>query len=225
MNQIMAYFIYNIKMLSKDKLPIFWSVILPSVFLILNKDNISGEQDLRFWWGYIIITSYIFGIGLYALTLKESGVLKTSFSISDKPMFFFLGNLLTQIIFSGVCMLLFNGFVVFLYRFSVWKLLVYSVQMMVMLIPVAFFGFCITLIRKVHVNSLSTFANIVFMVLFYSLGIPTDFYKINPLYYFSNVIMINNPRDFVLYAGISLAMVLAGSYSIFKFTPLPIERR
>lgn len=225
MNQIMAYFIYNIKMLSKDKLPIFWSVILPSVFLVLNKDNISGEQDLRFWWGYIIITSYIFGIGLYALTLKESGTLKTSFSISNNPMFFFLGNLLTQITFSTVCILLFNTFVVFLYKFQVLKLFIYSVQMIIMLIPIAFLGFCITLIRKVHVNSLSTFANIVIMLLFYGLGVSSDFYKINPLYYFSNVIMINHVRDVMFYAGISLVMILFGIYSIFKFTPLPIERR
>lgn len=225
MYPIIAYLKYNIKMLSKDKLPMVWSILLPSIFLIINKTNVLYVQDLRFWWSYIIVSSYIYGIGLYALSLRESGCLKTTFSINHNRFSFFFGILLTQVLYSFVCITIFNILVFMIYRFHVMALFLYSNAMILLLIPIGFLGFSITLIKKIHVNSLSTLVNIIFMVLFYLLSFNTEYYYINPLYYFSNVIMIRTILEIIFFLVTSIIMILIGVYSIKQFSAIPTERR
>lgn len=218
MHQIISYLKYNIKMIIRDKIPMLWSILLPSVFLLMSRDNVEVELDLRFWWGYIILSSYIYGIGIYALTLKESGTLKTSFSICNNSFFFFFGNLFTQIIYSSTCILCFNILVFFLYKFSIMKLLLYSMLMIILLIPIAFMGFAITLLKNVHINSLSTITNILFMILFFMLSINSEYRYLNPLYYFSNVIMFRSLVEICRYCIISILMLLIGNISIKVFS-------
>ncbi|MDE5909014.1 MAG: hypothetical protein K2H52_09810 [Lachnospiraceae bacterium] len=81
MKRIMAYVILNVKSLLKDKLPFAWSVFLPLVMFYVEKDHMNQEQDLAYWWIYMILCAYFYGAGLYALELKESGCLRTIFSI------------------------------------------------------------------------------------------------------------------------------------------------
>ena len=69
MNQVLAFVEVNMKLLVKDKLSFIWSIVLPTVMLLTNRGNVRGYEDLRFWWVYIIVSSFLFGIGIYALQL------------------------------------------------------------------------------------------------------------------------------------------------------------
>ena len=109
---VTSYAIFNIKMLLKDKISLLWSITLPLITFFMNHSNVTSEWDMIFWWVYIIICAYVYGIGIYALHLKEYGSLKTIFSINNSPWCFFLGNLLTQIIFSFICVNFLNLVVV-----------------------------------------------------------------------------------------------------------------
>ena len=99
LNSILAYVTFNIKALLKNKISFVWSIALPLVMFWIDKDAISSEIELIYWWVYMVLCSYIYGIGLYALELRESGSLRTIFSIQRSSWSFFLGNLLTQILF------------------------------------------------------------------------------------------------------------------------------
>ena len=98
--KILAYTILNMKSLLKDKISFIWAILLPMVMFLLNFQNIENEKDFIPWWVYMVLCSFVYGIGVYTLELKETGCLRTIFSIHYSPIAFFLGNLTTQIIFS-----------------------------------------------------------------------------------------------------------------------------
>ena len=82
------------------KISLLWSITLPLITFFMNHSNVTSEWDMIFWWVYIIICAYVYGIGIYALHLKEYGSLKTIFSINNSPWCFFLGNLLFKCLVS-----------------------------------------------------------------------------------------------------------------------------
>ena len=90
LNSILAYVTFNIKALFKNKISFVWSIALPLVMFWIDKDAISSEIELIYWWVYMVLCSYIYGIGLYALELRESGSLRTIFSIQRSSWSFFL---------------------------------------------------------------------------------------------------------------------------------------
>ena len=90
LNSILAYVTFNIKALLKNKISFVWSIALPLVMFWIDKDAISSEIELIYWWVYMVLCSYIYGIGLYALELRESGSLRTIFSIQRSSWSFFL---------------------------------------------------------------------------------------------------------------------------------------
>lgn len=225
MTPVIAYYKYNIKVLLQDKLPLIWSIVVPSIFLFFNKNSIQTELDLRFWWAYIIITSYLYGIGLYSMTMKESGTLKTLFSICYQPFSFFYGNLLTQITYCIFCLSLFDIGAILYLKLSWLTVLSYSLIYIIILIPVAFFSMLFTLFKKIHVNSLSSLTNIILMVFFFSMNIDGPISKINIILYFANIIMLESPKEFILYLIICGLMILCGLVSIIHFSVIPIERR
>nr|WP_288825077.1 hypothetical protein [uncultured Clostridium sp.] len=225
MQIILSYYKYNIKILLQDKLPLIWSILIPFVFLLFNNDSINNALDLRYWWAYIIVTSYIYGVGIYSMTLKESGVLKTLFSINYQPFGFFMGNLLTQITYCITCVGIFNIFSTVYLKLYIIDVFVYSLLIILLSIPIAFLSMIITLSKKIHVNSLSAIINILMMIFFFSMSYDTPLNKINPLLYYSNLITLNSRESLIIYVIISLFFVIIGSVCIKKFTVIPIERR
>lgn len=225
MLQIKAYFMLNIKILSKDFLPFLWSIILPLIFLLINLDSIATPLDLRFWWTYIVITSYIFGVGLHAISLKEVGYLKTSFSIRHTPFSFFVGNVLTQICYCLICLFFFNVLVSVVFSFSFIMLSVYSLITIIVLLPVSFLGYNLTLIQNVHVNTLMTLTHIILFILFMLMGTSTLMNSFNPLLYFSNVLVMTSFTEWLYFIFLSFLIVLISIPSIIKFSPVSTERR
>jgi ABC-2 type transport system permease protein len=225
MNIILSYYKYNIKVLLQDKLPLIWSVLIPVVFLLFNQNSINNAIELRYWWTYIIITSYIYGVGVYSVTMKESGVLKTLFSVSYQPLGFFLANLFTQITYSFTCVFIFDIFSAVYLNISILEVLLYSFIMIILSIPIAFISMVITLPKKIHVNSLSAIINILMMIFFISMSYESPINKVNPLLYYSNLIAVCFTDSIFIYTIISSIFIVIGLLCINKFTVIPIERR
>lgn len=98
MHSIKSLFILNWRLLLKDKISFVWSLVLPTIMLLINP--IQSEYQLIYWWAFIILNSFLFGVGLYALSEKDSGFLSIIFSIKWIPLYYFLSLVSVQIVYS-----------------------------------------------------------------------------------------------------------------------------
>ena len=55
LNSILAYVTFNIKALLKNKISFVWSIALPLVMFWIDKDAISSEIELIYWWVYMVL--------------------------------------------------------------------------------------------------------------------------------------------------------------------------
>lgn len=224
-NKIFAYVILNVKSLLKDKIPFVWSILLPLIMYVLNKEQIYEERDLTYWWVYMILCAYIYGVGLYALELKEDGCLRTIFSIDNSPINFFFGNLITQIVFCIISISLFNMVVLWEKKFSFFMITAYSLIVIILCIPYAFLGFGFTLIRKVHANTIRTILSILIFGMFMLLNTTSNLNKYNPMFYISTILTDHSLYNIILYVIVSFNCIVLGSIGILKFNPNSNERR
>lgn len=178
------------KSLLKDKIPFVWSVLLPVVMYCINRNQIDNEKDLTYWWVYMVLCAYIYGVGLYALELRESGCLRTIFSIDNSSFVFFMGNLVTQIVFSIVSVELFNLMVYVDKQFSFFNMLRYSSLIILLCIPVAFAGYGFTLVKKIHVNTVNTVFSILLLGMFMLLGTDSWLNAYNPMCYMVKLLLL-----------------------------------
>lgn len=222
---VKSYAVFNIKMLLKDKIPLLWSIALPLITFFMNYNIVSTEWDMTYWWVYIIVCSYIYGVGVYALQLKEQGSLKTIFSINKSPGCFFLGNLFTQIIFSLVSVNLLNVVVVIVRDLSFFKLFFYSLATIIISIPVAFFGYNLTLIKKIHANTINSIFTMLIFGLFILLNTDMKLNYYNPLAFMANMIIERSLKNIGYYLMFSILVITISVYSIVKFEPISNERR
>lgn len=222
MNIIKAYVIINLKMLLKDKLPLIWSILFPSLFIILNNNQINGVLDLRFYWTYIIVNSYIFGVGIHALTQREYGLLKTYFSIKNSRFEFFISNIFTQIIFIEACLLVVNIFCYCLMGIPFLNMFFLSNILMIMLLPIAFFSCTLTLFKKIHCHSLSSFCTILITICLFVMPYNVP---LNPLLYAANVINIKTGTEIFVYLLVSIGFVTIGLISVYQYSPISNEVR
>lgn len=225
MNRILAYYKLNIKILIQDKIPLLWSIVVPSIFLFLNKNLIHDPLELRFWWAYIIINSYLLGVGLTIMRMKETGTLKTLFSISRQPFLFFFGNLLTQITFCFLSISVFDLIAIILINLPIATLFLSSYIIIILSIPVAFLGMLLTLFHKVHVNSLTTILNMILLVFLLGMNVPGVLQKINPIFYFANLTVMKSSTELIEYVSVSILFILIGVVCIRKFSVIPVDKR
>lgn len=224
-NKIFAYVNLNLKSLLKDKISFLWSVLLPMIMFYLNKDMINSERELIYWWVYMLLCSYVYGVGLYALELKEAGSLRVIFSIEPSVFTFFLGNLFTQFAFSMISIFLFDSIVLLFKPFSMVKLFGYSVLYIIMCIPLAFLGYGLTLLKKTHVNSIRTLFSILVFGMFMLLNTESSYNKYNPMYYLAQMLCQRSWQCIGEYFGFASVCILIGVIAIYRFEPNSNERR
>ncbi|ODJ69291.1 hypothetical protein [Brochothrix thermosphacta] len=222
---VKSYAVFNLKMLLKDKIPLLWSILLPVIAFFMNRKNVNNEWDLSYWWVYIIVCCYIYGVGLYALQLKETGSLKTIFSIKNSPLYFFLGNLLTKVIFSFISVNLLNLIVVTILPLSFFKLLIYSTLTIFACIPVAFLGYNITLLKKIHANTVNSIFTIVIFSLFILLNTNHAINKYNPLLNLANLLISHSVKDISIFVLSAIVIIMLSLYAVLKFEATSNERR
>lgn len=225
LNSILAYVTFNIKALLKNKISFVWSIALPLVMFWIDKDAISSEVELIYWWVYMVLCSYIYGIGLYALELRESGSLRTIFSIQRSSWSFFLGNLLTQILFCIISIGIFDIVVIIAKGFSITHILFYSIYTILVCIPFAFLSYVVTLLPSVHADTIRTIFFVVIFGMFMLLSTDLTINRYNPMFYISQMLMQKTMNNLILYSIVSLVSIALGMLGIIKFEPGSNERR
>lgn len=225
MDIVKGYYVLNMKMLLKDKISFIWSIFLPSSIFMFNRNIFNDVLDMRFYWGYIIFSSYVFGVGLHSLRLKEQGTLKTYFSIKESRFEFFIANVLTQITFTFIAIFFFNLFCSLLVKLNIVKMIIYSIILIIASLPVAFVFFWITIIKNIHYNSINTIVTIMTTVFMFMAQIDTKINYINPLIYISNILLIDSKKNIVEYITISILCVVVGVYSIKNYSIISNEVR
>ena len=225
LNSILAYVTFNIKALLKNKISFVWSVALPLVMFWIDKDAISSEIELIYWWVYMVLCSYIYGIGLYALELRESGSLRTIFSIQRSSWSFFLGNLLAQILFCIISIGIFDIVVIIAKGFSITHILFYSIYTILVCIPFAFLSYVVTLLPGVHADTIRTIFSVVIFGMFMLLSTDLAINRYNPMFYISQMLMQKTMNNLILYSIVSLVSIALGMLGIIKFEPGSNERR
>lgn len=225
MNVIKAYYILYIKILTKAKLTYVWSIILPAVMIIMSRSYGYTELDMRFYYAYIIFTSYLFGVGLHIIEVRQGGGLKVFFSIREARYEFFIAMVLTQITYSITCICILNLMVVLLYKLN---FLILSLEMVIMVLgalPAAFASCALSLFKKIRYENANTLATILIMICAFSVGSPSKWNILNPLYLTSNIILINSWKNLIAYISVSAAAILLGLISIRNYSVMSYEVR
>lgn len=225
MNIVKAYYILNMKMLLKEKLSFIWSIILPAVMIVLYQQNGYTELDMRYYYAYIIFSSYVFGVGVHSVEVRQNGSLKVFFSIREAKYPFFIANILTQVTFSTICICILNIMVVLLYRLN---FLVLSIEMIIMLLgalPIAFASCGLSLIKNIHYGNINTIATILITICLFLVGRQSKWNILNPLYLTSNILLIQSWKSVGVYLAISIGAILLGIFSIQNYTVMSCEVR
>lgn len=127
--------------------------------------------------------------------------------------------------FSFISVNLLNLIVVILLPLSFFRLFLYSFITIIACLPVAFVSYNLTLVKKVHANTINSIFTMLIFGLFILLNTNIELNKYNPLSILSNVLIDHKNEDVLKYVTISIFLVLISMYSIVKFEPISNERR
>ncbi len=212
-------------MILKEKLPFIWSTLLPIIFLIANGQAVTDVMHLNFFWSFIIMSSYVFGVGLHAVRLREQGLLKTYFSINQSRTQFFVANILTQITFAFFSVLTLNLVATVIYKLNFFLSMFYSMILIVMALPIAFLSINLTMIKKSTFNTVNTVVTIIFFISLMLINMTGVFNYLNPLLYTSKLLAIGTHIDILIYVFSSIVFILSGLFCIKKYEVNSIMRR
>ena len=235
---IKAYFLLGVKAMSKDWLGFVWGLTFPGISLFLRAHSMDAAQyvdlsmyvlGLRFLWAFVIINAYLFGIGFNAAELRESGNLRTYFSIRPAKVQFFIAKLLTQVVFVLLCLTIFNAAAAAVIGRGFIYMMGRTLFMVAASLPFAFLAAGVTLVRKVFLNSLRTLVSIATALLtVLAMGTFGDFNVlafVNPVSFVGETLTMRYANDFVYWGVVSLLFVVVGVLSVWRFTPISKEVR
>lgn len=225
MNIIKAYYILNLKMLNRDKLTFIWSIAIPTAFVMMNRSYIDTLSDMRFYWTYTIVSAYMFGIGMNAIRQREMGSLRTCFSIKPARVEFFVSLVLTQITFCLISLLGVNIFANLMFGFNIFIMMLQSAKLIILALPLCFLSFGMTLLNKVHADTMNTIISIGIIVFCILAGSNEGWNQINPIVFIGNLLVMDNIQAYLSYVVVSVIAIGIGLYSIKNYTVLSVERR
>lgn len=226
MQQANAILKLNLTVLLKDKISLIWGLLLPTITLLFNMNNIQSSSVLVYWWVYIFFTAFIYGVGLYALSEKDSGILIFIYSIKWINFQFFLGCLLTQIVYGLICMILFNLLASILLSFNFIILCLYGLLSLIICIPLAFISYNFTYIKSLYSTSITSICNILVFSMFITIGFSNNLNHYNPLYKMAQI-QLDILQGIIPSGSLAILILLAllSLPSIILFKPISIENR
>ncbi|WP_215144489.1 hypothetical protein [Exiguobacterium qingdaonense] len=190
MHQITSYFFMYAKVVVTDKVPFFWTLGIPLVIALTTP--LSGVQQatpaeyygqLSYYWVYIILATYVNGVGIELARMREYGLMKTYVMISGNKLTYVIAVILAQLLFASISLLLFTTVVTLVHGFFSFTLLVSALLVLIGSIPFAVASVAVTAL-PVKVSSLGTFANILMFPLFLlAIKSPDQWFSfLNPFY-------------------------------------------
>ncbi|WP_278926020.1 hypothetical protein [Staphylococcus auricularis] len=201
MRQTLAFFNYYVKMLSKDKISLFWTILFPLVLSLITylpfqnqfETNTQKLEFLYVYWAFSIVMIFVNGVGSYFATIRQHVLLKTFFSISGKKHPFVLSIIIAQLIVGLISLTLLTvvmGFILDVFSLRIFiNMLLYFIA----IVPLAP-AFLIIAFIPVKAESVSTILNIITIVLFILTANSSNqfggFEWLNPLYYFRELSLV-----------------------------------
>jgi len=197
-----------------------------TIIFFINRDNITGVNDIFYWLVFIVINIFLYGVGLQALEEKDSGVLSIIFSINWIPFEYFTGLLLTQIIYSIVVTAIFGLVPMAILGFNYGVLLLLSLLTIIVSIPIAFLSYNVTFLKSLHSKTVTSILNIISFLFFITLGIDSPINIINPYIVIGRQVnSIMQGKIDIVYLLVSILIIILSLPSIIYFRPLSKEGR
>ncbi|HDR7352947.1 Uncharacterized protein BCZB5J_00355 [Bacillus cereus] len=173
MRRIFGFTILNIKILFSEKIALVWTVVLPVfIALIVQKnvlDSITTQADLinylSLFWVFIIVSSYINGIGLQLARLREYGLLKTYSLIAGNKNIIIFATFLTQILFCFISLMLFNFIMCIIYNIQDFSFFLIPILLLLLGLPIGLVSLAFATV-PFRESSISTIVNILTYPLF-----------------------------------------------------------
>ncbi|WP_128896744.1 hypothetical protein [Longirhabdus pacifica] len=169
MRKWFAFFIINLKMILLEKVVYLWTIILPVVLAIGQSAFLKEVEPvffLHWFWVYIMISSFLNGVGLQLAELKEYGLLKTFTLVAGSKLYAIWGLIASQIVYSMISLSVFNIIVGSYYGvFSIKMILISYVGLLILSIPLSFLFLLIPLIPAKN-SSMNTLLNLIMYPLF-----------------------------------------------------------
>ena len=190
MNQIKSYFYLYVKIILSDKVPFLWTIGLPLLIGFMygpKGDDTFGRTEfftfISLFWVYIILSTYLNGIGLQLARMREQGLMKTYIMISGNKYTFVFAVILAQIMFAGISLLVFTSIMTLYYGYFSIVILLVPILILLISIPFAIASAAVTLLPA-KISSMTTLANILLFPLFLlARELPDHFLSfINPFF-------------------------------------------
>lgn len=188
MNQIKSYFSLYLKIMIRDKVTLFFTIVLPLAFALMYgpRGTIEPNEFLPFlsmFWVFIVMSTYINGVGLQLARMREFGLMKTYIMISGNKRAFILAIILTQLLLATSSLIIFTTVVTTIYGYFSLTMLLIPILLIIVSIPFAIASTAIALV-PVKVSSVTSFSNILIIPLFLlAKELPIHFLSyINPFF-------------------------------------------
>ena len=220
----LAYFVINIKSLLIDKVSFIWSITFPLIMFYINIDSISHVLDLSYYWCYMIISSYLFGLGIYAVEMRESGCLKTIFSINNSKVAYILGNIVTQLVYTLICVSVFNLLVMFKLKYNFFEMETSAIILMLLCLPIGIGSYAVVVLHSFYISSIKTLITILLFFLLIITGSNSYINEYNLLYIIPTI-LFGYYNYLPQYIVICTLLVVTGLIGMYDFGAISKEKR
>lgn len=146
MKRFYGFLVLDAQMTVANKVNFIWSLVIPLFIALIFKktflDSINSSLEMQnylTWFViYIIMSSYLYGIGLKLARFRDSGILKSYILIAGSKSLYLYALLLNQIIFCLFSLTIFNVVMSLIYNLSILKTLTFSIILLICSIPIAY---------------------------------------------------------------------------------------
>ena len=172
MHHITSYLYLYVKIVLTDKIPFVLNMGIPlGIALLYSPANVETMSVtayttyLSYFWVYIILATYLNGIAIELVRMREHGLMKTYVMISGNKYTYMLAIGLAQLLFATLSLFLFTTIVTLVHGHFTLGYLVVPLLLLASSIPFAFASVALTLL-PLKVSSLIKFANLFAFPLF-----------------------------------------------------------
>ncbi|MCY1690982.1 hypothetical protein OVA29_10140 [Exiguobacterium sp. SL14] len=151
MYSIPSYFKLYLKIMLTDKIPVFWSLIFPLILAFVFGSRLDFTESsflsfLALFWGYILLSIYVNGIGLQLARMREHGLMKTYIMIYGSKIGCILALVLVQLVFAAVSLTVFTTILMLVFGFFSPLTLLLAYLVLLLSIPLAFASIALTML-------------------------------------------------------------------------------
>lgn len=171
------------------------------------------------------MSSSLSGVGIRALQLRKGEAMHMVFSVNNDPWIFLGDNSLTQILYSFICLGVFNLVAYFLVGVDYFEATGCSTRTVAYCIPIGFLGYNSTLLRNVRVRTLETITSTIISVLFILMSVDSTWNRINPPYMISDPVTETDWKRVLIYLLTGIVIILYSLRSVSNYIYLSNEWR